>query len=104
MTILVETVIVILTLIFEKDKNIDTNSYVGVTWNVIDGSILISVLVLYMYFNIKLLLIMHKRHRLEFKKHAWQQITNVVGTAFCISTLIYVDIIYLLSYMCKLPN
>ena len=100
--VIVETVMVILSVIFVNEKSIHTNPYVGIVWNIIDGSISFAILVLYMNFNLKLLQVMHKRHRLEFKKHALQQITNVLGTAFCILTLIYADYIYLLGCICRL--
>ena len=103
MTFILETCIVILAMIFFEAETSDTNPLVGIAWNIIDISNLMLVLVFYLFINTRLLLSMYKRHRLEFRKHACQQITCVAATALCITTLLYDDIIWFLSYTCKIP-
>ena len=68
---LTQTGIILLVGIFhnKKDKDVFLPPSIGILWFTVNASVLMGLLIAYMYLNICLLLVQHRRHRLEFKEH-----------------------------------
>ena len=66
-----QTAFVVCLIVFSKEVKgfMYLTPFVGLTWKILNVSAFLTLLITYLYLNIALLLMMRRKHWLEFKKH-----------------------------------